>query len=264
MSSSQKVALSFDFPFYGHYLRQITIATGGTFFLIWQQREPFTALVHSRDEFLQVNKSSVWLFSGFIFTGDITHRLLTATQYIAPLMANFDPSYSKESTVQYLDNGETPAHIWRELSDYLSGSLLTFTLFFRGGVCGPVGAGKTLRKRVRRGLHVSGFTLQNRSHRIQLPRCETHPWALNGLLDVFYSLLPTTWERFLFFVCSSDAAVIGWNWFRWASGEGRSVRCLHGHATFSSIPRSAVTSKAFHLYKEIISLQRVFGKPSCI
>lgn len=27
----QRVALSFDFPFYGHYLRQITIATGGTF-----------------------------------------------------------------------------------------------------------------------------------------------------------------------------------------------------------------------------------------
>ncbi|XP_023656135.1 plexin domain-containing protein 1 isoform X3 [Paramormyrops kingsleyae] len=66
-----RVALSFDFPFYGHSLRQITIATGG-----------------------------------FIFTGEVTHRMLTATQYIAPLMANFDPSYSKNSTVQYLDNGE--------------------------------------------------------------------------------------------------------------------------------------------------------------
>ncbi|XP_056153377.1 plexin domain-containing protein 1 isoform X2 [Lampris incognitus] len=65
-----RVALSFDFPFYGHYLRQITIATGG-----------------------------------FIFTGDITHRMLTATQYIAPLMANFDPSFSKNSTVRYMDNG---------------------------------------------------------------------------------------------------------------------------------------------------------------
>lgn len=28
-SYSQRVALSFDFPFYGHYLRQIIIATGG-------------------------------------------------------------------------------------------------------------------------------------------------------------------------------------------------------------------------------------------
>ncbi|XP_057682944.1 plexin domain-containing protein 1-like isoform X2 [Corythoichthys intestinalis] len=65
-----RVALSFDFPFYGHYLRQIIIATGG-----------------------------------FIFMGEITHRMLTATQYIAPLMANFDPSFSMNSTVMYSDNG---------------------------------------------------------------------------------------------------------------------------------------------------------------
>ncbi|XP_036943488.1 plexin domain-containing protein 1-like isoform X1 [Acanthopagrus latus] len=75
-----RVALSFDFPFYGHYLRQITIATGG-----------------------------------FIFTGDITHRMLTTTQYIAPLMANFDPSYSKDSTVQYLDNGEVFVVQWERV-----------------------------------------------------------------------------------------------------------------------------------------------------
>ncbi|XP_059204288.1 plexin domain-containing protein 1-like isoform X2 [Centropristis striata] len=75
-----RVALSFDFPFYGHYMRQITIATGG-----------------------------------FIFTGDITHRMLTATQYIAPLMANFDPSFSKESTVQYLDNGEVFVVQWERV-----------------------------------------------------------------------------------------------------------------------------------------------------
>ncbi|XP_034047130.1 plexin domain-containing protein 1-like [Thalassophryne amazonica] len=75
-----RVALSFDFPFYGHYLRQITIATGG-----------------------------------FIFTGDVTHRMLTATQYIAPLMANFDPGYSRESTVQYLDNGEVFVVQWERV-----------------------------------------------------------------------------------------------------------------------------------------------------
>ncbi|XP_041737928.2 plexin domain-containing protein 1-like isoform X2 [Coregonus clupeaformis] len=75
-----KVALSFDFPFYGHYLRQITIATGG-----------------------------------FIFMGEVTHRMLTATQYIAPLMANFDPSFSKESTVQYLDNGEVFVVQWERV-----------------------------------------------------------------------------------------------------------------------------------------------------
>ncbi|XP_032890768.1 plexin domain-containing protein 1 isoform X1 [Amblyraja radiata] len=67
---ASRLILSFDFPFYGHYLRQITIATGG-----------------------------------FIFTGDVIHRMLTATQYIAPLMANFDPSYSRNSTIRYFDNG---------------------------------------------------------------------------------------------------------------------------------------------------------------
>lgn len=42
---------------------------------------------------------------GFIYTGDIIHRMLTATQYVAPLMANFDPSLSKNSSVFYFDNG---------------------------------------------------------------------------------------------------------------------------------------------------------------
>ncbi|XP_039679668.1 plexin domain-containing protein 1-like isoform X3 [Perca fluviatilis] len=93
MTRVVRVALSFDFPFYGHYLRQITIATGG-----------------------------------FIFTGDITHRMLTTTQYIAPLMANFDPSYSKESTVQYLDNGEAFVVQWERvrLPGKESGGAFTF------------------------------------------------------------------------------------------------------------------------------------------
>lgn len=45
--------------------------------------------------------------SGFIYTGDVVHRMLTATQYIAPLMANFDPSLSRNSTVIYSDNGNS-------------------------------------------------------------------------------------------------------------------------------------------------------------
>ena len=48
----------------------------------------------------------VFLSPGFIFMGEVTHRMLTATQYVAPLMANFDPSFSKNSTVRYLDNGK--------------------------------------------------------------------------------------------------------------------------------------------------------------
>ncbi|KAM8945621.1 plexin domain-containing protein 1 [Pelodytes ibericus] len=67
---ASRVILSFDFPFYGHPLRHITIATGG-----------------------------------FIFMGDVLHRMLTATQYVAPLMANFNPSYSSNSTISYRDNG---------------------------------------------------------------------------------------------------------------------------------------------------------------
>lgn len=50
--------------------------------------------------------SACFPVAGFIYTGDIIHRLLTATQYIAPLMANFDPSLSKNSTVFYFDNGK--------------------------------------------------------------------------------------------------------------------------------------------------------------
>ncbi|KAB0398620.1 hypothetical protein E2I00_013866, partial [Balaenoptera physalus] len=69
---ASRVVLSFDFPFYGHPLRQITIATGG-----------------------------------FIFMGDVVHRMLTATQYVAPLMANFNPGCSDNSTVAYFDNARS-------------------------------------------------------------------------------------------------------------------------------------------------------------
>ncbi|XP_035298698.1 plexin domain-containing protein 2 isoform X3 [Cricetulus griseus] len=73
----ERVNLSFDFPFYGHFLREITVATGG-----------------------------------FIYTGEVVHRMLTATQYIAPLMANFDPSVSRNSTVRYFDNGTALVVQW--------------------------------------------------------------------------------------------------------------------------------------------------------
>ncbi|XP_020649718.3 plexin domain-containing protein 1 isoform X1 [Pogona vitticeps] len=81
---ASRVRLSFDFPFYGHYLRQVTIATGG-----------------------------------FLFMGDIIHQMLTATQYVAPLMANFNPSYSHNSTVKYFDNGTVFVVQWDQV--YLEG-----------------------------------------------------------------------------------------------------------------------------------------------
>lgn len=66
----QTVELSFDFPFYGNPVRNITVATGG-----------------------------------FLYTGEYVHSRLAATQYIAPLMANFDTSLSNDSFVRLLDNG---------------------------------------------------------------------------------------------------------------------------------------------------------------
>lgn len=66
----QTLHLSFDFPFYGHPVRNVTIATGG-----------------------------------FLYTGEYVHSWLAATQYIAPLMANFDTSISNASVVKFSDNG---------------------------------------------------------------------------------------------------------------------------------------------------------------
>ncbi|XP_046707830.1 plexin domain-containing protein 2 isoform X3 [Silurus meridionalis] len=87
-----RVNLSFDFPFYGHFLREITVATGG-----------------------------------FIYTGDVVHRMLTATQYIAPLMANFDPSLSRNSTVIYFDNGTALVVQWDHVHLQDSYNLGSFT-----------------------------------------------------------------------------------------------------------------------------------------
>lgn len=66
----QTVQLKFDFPFYGHVVRNVTVATGG-----------------------------------FLYTGEYVHSWLAATQYIAPLMANFDTTISNQSLVKYADNG---------------------------------------------------------------------------------------------------------------------------------------------------------------
>ncbi|KAI3374793.1 hypothetical protein L3Q82_021347 [Scortum barcoo] len=89
---AERVTLSFDFPFYGHILREITVATGG-----------------------------------FIYTGDIIHQMLTATQYVAPLMANFDPSLSKNSTVFYCDNGTALVVQWNRIHLQDNVSVGTFT-----------------------------------------------------------------------------------------------------------------------------------------
>uniref|UniRef100_A0A669DHC3 Plexin domain containing 1 n=1 Tax=Oreochromis niloticus TaxID=8128 RepID=A0A669DHC3_ORENI len=134
-----RVALSFDFPFYGHYLRQIIIATGG-----------------------------------FIYMGEITHRMLTATQYVAPLMANFDPSFSKNSTVRYLDNGNLFVVQWDKvrLKDREAAGPFTFQA----------------------ALHKNGTIVFNYKD-IPLPVEEInsteHPLKV-GLSDAFMGYLPTS------------------------------------------------------------------------
>ncbi|KRF93831.1 plexin domain-containing protein 2 isoform X1 [Drosophila mojavensis] len=85
LSSSHRramtVELKFAFPFYGHYVRNITVATGG-----------------------------------FLYTGEYVHSWLAATQYIAPLMANFDTSMSNDSFVRLLDNGTAFTVVWENVT----------------------------------------------------------------------------------------------------------------------------------------------------
>ncbi|KAH8287270.1 hypothetical protein KR054_005103, partial [Drosophila jambulina] len=85
LSSSHRramtVELNFDFPFYGHYVRNITVATGG-----------------------------------FLYTGEYVHSWLAATQYIAPLMANFDTSMSNDSFVRVQDNGTSFTAVWENVT----------------------------------------------------------------------------------------------------------------------------------------------------
>ncbi|XP_050537135.1 plexin domain-containing protein 2 [Daktulosphaira vitifoliae] len=75
------VNLKFQFPFYGHLINVTTIATGG-----------------------------------FLYLGEYIHSWLAATQYIAPLMANFDLSTSNDSNIYYMDNGTTFTVTWHNVT----------------------------------------------------------------------------------------------------------------------------------------------------
>lgn len=97
LSASHRLAatvqLNFDFPFYGHLVPNVTIATGG-----------------------------------FLYTGEYVHSWLAATQYIAPLMANFDTRLSNESIIKYVDNGTAFTVQWErvQLQDKRDGGEFTF------------------------------------------------------------------------------------------------------------------------------------------
>ncbi|ELT98818.1 hypothetical protein CAPTEDRAFT_136294, partial [Capitella teleta] len=74
------IDLSFKFLFYGHEVSAITIATGG-----------------------------------FVYMSPFLHQWLTTTQYIAPLMANFDTQLGNNSNVRYYDNGTTFVVWWEDI-----------------------------------------------------------------------------------------------------------------------------------------------------
>ncbi|GFU01318.1 plexin domain-containing protein 2 [Nephila pilipes] len=97
------VELTFDFPFYGHLLRNITIATGG-----------------------------------FLYMGDYLHNWIAATQYVAPLMANFDTSQSAQSVIKFYDNGTAFTTEWRNvfIKDHMNDGSFTFqtTLLKNGDI----------------------------------------------------------------------------------------------------------------------------------
>ena len=97
------VELSFDFPFYGSLLRNVTIATGG-----------------------------------FLYMGDYLHNWIAATQYVAPLMANFDTRLSTDSLIKYADNGTAFTVQWEKvhIQNRISDGAFTFqvTLLNNGDI----------------------------------------------------------------------------------------------------------------------------------
>ncbi|XP_073957224.1 plexin domain containing lethal (1) G0289 [Choristoneura fumiferana] len=94
--------LSFNFPFYGHPLHNITVATGG-----------------------------------FLYTGEHVHNWLAATQYIAPLMANFDTTLTNDSCVKLFDDGEKFTALWENVNlreDKAKNFTFAVTLYKNGDI----------------------------------------------------------------------------------------------------------------------------------
>lgn len=77
----QNINLKFPFPFYGHLIYSVLISTGG-----------------------------------FLYLGEFIHFRLAATQYIAPLMANFDFSASNYSNIYYVNNQTMFAITWSNVT----------------------------------------------------------------------------------------------------------------------------------------------------
>lgn len=75
------VKLKFKFSYYGHSLNEVVVATGG-----------------------------------FLYVGSLMNPLITKAQYIAPLMANFDPTLNLDRTnIKYVDNSTHFIVTWERL-----------------------------------------------------------------------------------------------------------------------------------------------------
>lgn len=88
-----KLQLEFDFPYYGHNVTELFLTTGG-----------------------------------FMYLGSYVHRYLAATQYIAPLMANFDPAASVNCSIKYFSNASLFISEWTniQLGDNPTAGLFSF------------------------------------------------------------------------------------------------------------------------------------------
>jgi len=153
------IPLKFRFPFYGHDVRNITIATGG-----------------------------------FLYTGDYVHSWLAATQYIAPLMANFDTSSSTNSKIRYADNGTALIVEWLnvKIQNRLAGASPTSNGNLQDG--NSLGDQETYQFQVI--LHNTGdivFAYKNIPTSIELLEDTEHPVKV-GLSDAYII------DRTIFFV----------------------------------------------------------------
>uniref|UniRef100_A0A8B9LN44 Plexin domain containing 2 n=1 Tax=Astyanax mexicanus TaxID=7994 RepID=A0A8B9LN44_ASTMX len=234
-----RVNLSFDFPFYGHFLREITVATGG-----------------------------------FIYTGDVVHRMLTATQYIAPLMANFDPSLSRNSTVIYFDNGTALVVQWDHvhLQDSYNLGSFTFqaTLHSDGRIIFaykevPIQIAKisSVNHPVKVGLS-DAFVVVHRIQQVpnvrrktiyEYHRVELLKTKITNSTAVQMMPLPTCLQ---FTSCSTCmAAEINFN-CSWCHRLNRSEEAFHPSRTFSERNRmkgKEANSVPFQCFKALLSLQ---------
>lgn len=135
------IQLSFTFPFYGYPIKDITVATGG-----------------------------------FIHTGEHVHNWLAATQYIAPLMANFDTSLTNDSYVKLKDDGDRFTVLWENVplqEDLTKKFTFAATLYKNGDI---VFAYKN--------IPIDVNTIKNTSHPVKVGISDAY------MTDAFYYQIP--------------------------------------------------------------------------